>query len=121
MIVSMNVDSENLDKYKGIFSIGGDIQIAIDKKILKDIEPYLPFRHGQLTRSGPLSTKIGSGNIVWDTPYARYMWHGKTKDGKDLVYDKSIHPLAGKRWTERYKADHIENLRMMIVSEVNKV
>lgn len=105
-------------KYREAFSVGGIIQKYIDSTVLKGVEPYVPMRIGTLTKSGILHTKIGSGKIVWRTPYARYLWYGKSRRGKDLVFSVRRHPLAGKMWAERYKADHLSTLQSMVKRKV---
>lgn len=43
----------------------------LDNEVLKDCEPYVPFRTGNLARSGQLGTKLGSGKVIYNAPYAR--------------------------------------------------
>lgn len=52
-------------------------QQFVDNAVLTDCEPYVPFRAGILVFSGILSTKVGSGKVIWSTPYARYLYYGK--------------------------------------------
>lgn len=67
---------------------------------------------GALEKSGPLSTDIGSGEVIWNTPYARYQYYGKVMVGSppktvtdtDLKYHGG--GMRGKMWFERMKADH---------------
>lgn len=52
---------------------------------LKDVTQYVPKDHATLRRSGETNsdTKAKDGVYVlrWDTPYARYLWHGKVMHG----------------------------------------
>lgn len=105
-------------KYDKAFALGGPIQQFIDSTILKGVEPYVPMKIGTTTKSGILQSRIGHGQLIWRTPYVRYIWFGKSKTGKDLRYNKRRHPLAGKMWAERYKADHITELRGMVARRV---
>lgn len=107
------------DKYTKAFSVGGEIQSYIDEQVLKGIEPYIPYDEGKLTDSGIANTKIGDGLIIWNTPYARQMWHGKSASGNDLNYQQGVHPLAGKYWAERYKADHMLELKGKVIRRIN--
>src|SRR5919108_1919849 len=52
-------------------------QQFIDSEVLKDCEPYVPFRTGVLIFTGTTGTKIGSGTVSWIAPYARYQYYGK--------------------------------------------
>lgn len=85
--------------------------------------PYTPMLNGQMIQSATRGTVIGSGEIKYISPYARYQYYGKlmvssitgssyARKGeskvltdKDLNYNKSRHPRAGKLWFERMKAD----------------
>ena len=104
----------------------GRVQQAIDETFLTGVEPYVPFLEGNLIDSGIENTIIGSGEIVWNTPYAQYMWNGivyedpklhcagfKTENGwfsrKDVQKvptDRSLEykngSLRGSHWAERY-------------------
>lgn len=83
------------------------------------MSPYTPFLGGALEKAATLGTVIGSGEIHQDTPYSRFQYYGKvmtTEDGRvwanlheskpiitdrDLVHNRSRHPLAGPKWFER--------------------
>jgi hypothetical protein len=106
----------------------GHVQKFIDQECIRLMAPYTPYRQGILEKSATLGTKIGSGEINQIAPYARYQYYGKLMvsaitgsawarmgekkvlTDKDLEYDKSAHPLAGKMWFERMKADHKEEI-----------
>lgn len=106
----------------------GPVQKYIDSECIRLMAPYTPMRNGFLRRSATLGTKIGSGEINQVTPYARYQYYGKLMvssitgsswarrgekkilTDRDLVHDKSKHPMAGPFWFERMKADHKEDI-----------
>ncbi len=73
----------------------GAAQIALDNQILKDCDPYVPYLTGVLKGSGPIHTSIGSGIIVYKTPYARRWYYTHKGNG-----------MRGPYWFERAKADH---------------
>lgn len=81
------------------FGNGGLLQRWIDAAILESIEPYLPRDTGQLVASGLLHTRIGSGILVWKTPYARYLYEGylmvDPKTGKGAFHD----PVSVRFWS----------------------
>lgn len=54
---------------------GGKVQQFIDNFVLYESEPYVPGRH--IHEQGVIGTKIGSGQVVWDTPDANYLYEGK--------------------------------------------
>lgn len=85
---------------------GGPVQQAIDKAVIDWCVPYTPWRTGRLAMNPYISTTIGSGDIVYDVPYAQHVYYGEGK----TVYSTEIHPLAGSFWFERMKADHLMDI-----------
>lgn len=87
-------------------------QMWLDNEVLKDCTPYVPRLTGMLEHSGIDGTKVGSGEIIWNSPYARYQYYGKVMIGKapktvtdiSLKYSKQSHNNAGRLWFERAKA-----------------
>lgn len=73
---------------------GGRVQQVVDAEILRLCEPYIPrdlaagADGGTLIQSGIEHTVIGSGEIVWKTTYARYVYHG-------IVYVDPVTKRAG--------------------------
>lgn len=86
-------------------------QMFVDSEVLRLSEPYIPFQQGVLRTSGILGTVIGSGTVIWNTPYARYDYYGKVMVGRapkrvtntDLKFHGA--PMRGAFWFERMKAD----------------
>jgi hypothetical protein len=86
-------------------------QMYVDNEVLRLSDPYIPFQSGMLKKSGILGTEIGSGTVVWNAPYARYLYYGKAMGGvapkhvlnKNLTYHGA--PQRGAFWFERMKAD----------------
>ncbi len=56
---------------------GGRAQQQLDESFLKYCDDYVPVKNRVLLGSGRNSTTIGSGEIVWNTPYARYQYFGE--------------------------------------------
>lgn len=129
--------SRGLDK-------GGRVQQAIDAAVIRHCIPYCPFDTGTLAKS-PYGAST-PGKVVYDTPYARYLYYGeiygpnipvfedssgeptrffsppgrkKHPTGRKLDFSKSRAangPLAGAFWFERMKADHGEDIVKEAVS-----
>lgn len=109
-------------KDRGLLPMG-NVQKFIDQEAIRQMAPYTPYRQGILEKSATLGTKIGSGEINQISPGARMLYYGKLMvsaitgsawasmgerkilTDKDLQYDTTRHPLAGKMWFERMKAD----------------
>lgn len=125
---SFEIDStDNLLKKRGLQPMG-IVQKFVDQEVIRLMAPYTPFRAGILEKSVTLGTKIGSGEVNQIAPYARFQYYGKVMvssitgspwasmgekkilTDKDLQYDTSRHPLAGKMWFERMKADKKEQI-----------
>lgn len=103
-------------------------QQFVDRECIELMFPYTPMLSGQMMQSATRGTVIGSGEIKYNSPYARYQYYGKLMvssitgssyarkgeskvlTGKDLQYNKSKHPRAGKLWFERMKADRKEQI-----------
>lgn len=84
-------------------SLGGNLtkrlmkaQEFIDSEVLRLCSPLVPFRNGALELSGTIHTKVGSGEVVYKTPYAR-RWYYEPANFNGA-------PTRGNRWFERMKA-----------------
>ena len=114
---------------------GGRVQQVIDQTVIDYCTPYVPASPDRtLEFSAQLSTEIGSGEVIWNTPYAHYQYMGivygpnfqvmikgslewrsyagrpKHPTDRELTYDKSQNPMAGPRWFERMKADRLNDI-----------
>lgn len=109
------------DIWEGRFT---EAQKYVDSAVLRYNSRYIPFRTGFLDRSGTLGTVIGSGLVVYNAPYARYMYYGKVmrdKNGRALygmapkhVTNEPIQyhgaPQRGAFWFEKMKAAHKDTI-----------
>lgn len=88
-------------------------QRELDVQVVKDSNYFCPHGStGDLKRSA-LKSKYGSGEIEWDTPYARYQYYGVAMKGspkhatsRKLNYSKDENPNARAKWFEEAKAQH---------------
>nr|UVY09672.1 MAG: Minor capsid protein [Bacteriophage sp.] len=105
-----------------------NVQKYVDSECIRLMVPYTPMQNGILMKVAVLGTKIGSGRIYYNSPYARYQYYGKlmvssvtgsayAKSGeskvltdKDLKYNTSRHPLAQRLWFEAMKSDKKEQI-----------
>ncbi len=74
-------------------------QKFLDSEVLRDSGPYVPFRTGNLWRSGNTGTVIGSGKVEYNAPYARPMYYAR-----NAHFSKEKHPQATAQWFEKAKA-----------------
>ncbi len=73
----------------------GAAQKYVDSEVLRRCVPYVPFETGELLRSGIRETRIGSGKVIYRTPYARRHYYRPAK-----FFGA---PKRGNHWFERMK------------------
>lgn len=79
-------------------------QKVVDSEALRYCSPLVPFRTSMLEKSGTLGTVIGSGEVKYIAPYARFQYY-------NTAQTRSYDPRRGGMWFERMKAAHREDLR----------
>ena len=107
----------------------GHVQKTVDAAVVRECFPYVPFDEGILAGSANTATEIGSGEVVYDTPYARYLYYGEVygpnipivengvivgyrsppethPTARPLQYNTDKNTLAGSHWFDRAMADH---------------
>lgn len=87
-------DLQQLLKERGI-SKDGAVQQFVDSEVLRRCDPLVPKDSGELIRSGIRETRIGSGEVIYSTPYAR-RWYYIPAKFKEA-------PTRGNYWFERMK------------------
>ncbi len=115
-------DKENRERFSSA-------QKFVDSECIRLMGRYTPMRSGYLMKSPILGTKIGSGHIVYNSPYARYQYYGivygpnipifengelvgfrspphKRSTGRAMTYSKARHPQAQRLWFEVMKKKH---------------
>ncbi|MFL8951103.1 minor capsid protein [Helcococcus kunzii] len=86
---------------------GGNVQKFIDSEVLRKSEPYVPKLTRTLIRSGTINTQIGSGEVIYRTPYARRQYYENAGRGQEGMAKGG---RRGKMWFERMKANHLEEI-----------
>lgn len=76
----MKIDARielNVSKVEARFSPKYQLaQKRLDSEVVRCSSPYVPMRTGALMRSGENGTALGSGQVIWNAPYARTMYYG---------------------------------------------
>ena len=128
-------DFESTEEIKRRLGVnpGGYLQKVVDAAVIRECFPYVPFDEGILAGSANTATEIGSGEVIYDTPYARYLYYGevygpnipitengtvtgyfsppeKFQTGEKLEYNTEKHPQAGPYWFDRSMADHKKDI-----------
>lgn len=107
------------------YGSGSPLQQYIDYAVLNGCRPYIPLDTATLMRSGEITTVIGSGEVTWATPYARFLYYGKlmidpntgsswaTLGQRKIETDINlVYQGGGKRgsfWFERWKSDNMNS------------
>ena len=133
-LIDTKDEQEILEKFG--LEKGGRVQQAIDQSVIDYCHPYTPASPDRtLEFSVQAATKVGSGQVVWDTPYAHYQYMGivygpnipiiqdgvlmgwfsppgrkKYPTDRQLTYDTAQNPMAGSHWFERMKADRLNDI-----------
>lgn len=74
-------------------------QKFLDSEVLRSSAKFVPFRKGDLLKSGTTGTVAGSGEVKYTAPYGK-----KTYYGLDMNFNKTVHPQACAQWFEKAKA-----------------
>ena len=135
---------EILDKFGT--NTGGRTQKVIDSSFMGYVDKYMPMDSNQMITSMYNSTKVGSGEVNINTPYAHYQHEGqlyvdpkykigafhdpvsgrywsrpgikKILSGKKLNYHGGA--LRGDHFVERMLADHFEDILKAGQKEIDK-
>ena len=110
-----------------------DTQKFVDSECIRLMVKYTPARNNILYKAATLGTKIGSGHIYYNSPYARYLYYGvvygpnfpifeqgqlvgfysppsKSPTGREMQYDTARHSQAQKLWFEVMKTNHKQQI-----------
>jgi hypothetical protein len=88
-------------------------QRVVDGEVLRYNSPYVPFDTGMLNKSGLIHTVVGSGELVYKTPYARRLYYNPQ-------YNFQGAPMRGAYFFERMKADHKSDILRAAGKEMGK-
>lgn len=81
---------------------GGKAQQYVDSEVLRLSAPFIPKDTGALINSGITNTQIGSGEVKYNTPYAR-RWYYMPAHFQEA-------PQRGNYWFERMKQQYKEQI-----------
>ena len=78
------------------------VQAPLDALIMADSNYFCPLKTGKLQQSAIINSRIGSGVLIWRTPYARRQYYDYHKP----PYQPN--PNACGKWFEAAKARWLE-------------
>ena len=67
--------------------LGGAVQTAIDNAVIRYCQPYVPFETGTLAYSPYRASPPGNGEVIYETPYARYLYYGEVMGPNIPVFE----------------------------------
>lgn len=129
-------DKDTILKNHGL-QPGGPVQKIVDSECVRYMTDYMPRRQaGELEHMMLMATVIGSGQIDIPGPYAHYLHEGilyvspttgsswakkneiKVPTDRGLTYAGA--PMRGKKWFDRMKADHKDDILCSAQAVINR-
>ncbi|MBQ8333057.1 MAG: hypothetical protein IJX93_04720 [Clostridia bacterium] len=77
----------------------------LESAVLASCEPFVPYKTGQLCRSGHASGSGTAGSVTWSAPHAAECYYANRS------FNKKHHPHATARWFDAAKAADFESWR----------
>lgn len=77
----------------------GRVQQFIDSECLRLCDKKIPKDTGALIQSGIINTRVGSGQVIWRTPYARRLYYHPE-------YNFNQSPERGAYWFDRMRTQY---------------
>lgn len=90
------------------------LQVFIDNTVVRNMDAYVPFRTGILKKSVILGSRMGSGKLIYITPYAKKRYYEtRQRKSKGLRGGKWFHRMwaARKERIVREVKDYSRRLR----------
>lgn len=89
-------------------------QVVLDEQVLKDSNYFIPKDTGQLEDSSIIASRIGQGELIWDTKYARKVYYGV-----DINFHHDMNPNARALWFEAAKSQFLSDWVRIAGQEVD--
>jgi len=111
--VKVDVSKFNAEEFARLAGLNADgaVQQFHTQNVLRRIQTYMPFRTGAFIKLMVAQSPITTPQITVDTPYAHYLYHGKSRSGNDLNYTTTKNELAGPKWDEALMAHDGDAMR----------
>lgn len=91
-------------------------QKKLDAKVLADSNYFVPLKTSTLQKSGINNTVLGSGLVVWKTPYASAQYYGEHFD-----HSTQNNPNACSKWFEVAKARKSKEWEKIVNDEIKNI
>lgn len=137
MKVEFNISTAETIKRNHGLQPEGPVQKLVDSEAMRYMSDYMPRRQaGELEHMMVMATVIGSGQIDIPGPYAHYLHEGilyvspttgsawakenEIKDPTDRELAYAGAPMRGKKFFDRMKADHKDDILQAAQALVNR-
>ena len=90
-------------------------QMKLDAQVVTDSNYFVPKITSTLEKSAIINTVLGSGLVLWHTPYANRQYYGENFD-----HSKQKNPNACAKWFEAAKARWLEQWRRLVNDEIKR-
>ena len=90
-------------------------QMKLDTQVVSDSNYFIPKITSTLEKSAIINTVVGSGVVLWNTPYASSQYYGESFD-----HSKQKNPNACAKWFEAAKARWLEKWRRLVNDEIKR-
>lgn len=90
-------------------------QAPLDAVVLADSNFFIPKKEGILEKSSIIDTRLGSGQVVWTTSYAKTQYYGV-----NFNHSKQRNPNACAKWFEAAKARWLEKWTRLVNEYVKR-
>ena len=90
-------------------------QLKLDTQVVTDSNYFVPKITSTLEKSAIINTVLGSGLVLWHTPYANRQYYGENFD-----HSKQKNPNACAKWFEAAKARWLEQWRRLVNDEIKR-
>lgn len=119
-MISFEVDTSGLSALE--LPDASKLETALAVQVMKDTDKFVPALTGSLTQRA----HVEGNTVVYPGPYARFLYYGKVMiypptgstfapknehkvvTDRDLVFNKSMHPLATAFWFEVSKSANLK-------------
>lgn len=102
----------------------GKLQKFMTATVAKHMDKYVPFREGNLARTviidGQPTDNVKTDKIIYEQPYASYVYKGLSKYGKELTYSRARHSEAGPYWDERCMTAEKDTIMREITNAIKR-
>lgn len=92
----------------------GPAQAFLTQSVARRCDKYVPFKSGALAgtviQNGKPTSNVEKNKIIYTQNYAKAVYKGKTKKGKQMNFNTEKHPHATSHWDKKMKTAEIDEI-----------